>query len=229
VAGDLLEQEDILDKNYEQGLELVLNIYLQNQSWPEILDIYDQAQDKALPPKLDSKLNYARALALQNLDRTEESFPLWQDLAVDENLSDRQQGYAYYFLAQKELELQNWEEVYNYAQSALSSFMQNQSQEMERALDCLDMLIEITRRSGRDLEAIQWAQKYQELIDQDSERWAAHKYRLAELYQEAGDRQRWEKTLQELQKEQPNTRYGQLAASTLEEEDIEQRASQFLQ
>ncbi|MFW5961111.1 MAG: tetratricopeptide repeat protein [Desulfohalobiaceae bacterium] len=229
VAGDLLQQEDILDENYQQGLELALNIYLQNQSWTEILDISEQAQDRELPSKLDSRLKYAKALALQNLNRGEESFPLWRELAVDQNLSELKQGYAYYFLAQNELERQNWEEVYNYAQSALSSFMDNEPREMERALDCLDMLIEITRRSGRDLEAIQWAQEYQELIDQDSQRWAAHKYRLAELYQEAGDRERWEQTLQNLQEEQPDSRYGQLAASALEEEDIEQRARDFLQ
>ncbi|MGM0423794.1 MAG: tetratricopeptide repeat protein [Thermodesulfobacteriota bacterium] len=229
VAGDLLQQEDILDENYHQGLELALNIYLQNQSWTEILDISEQAQDKELPSKLDSRLNYARALALQNLGREEKSSPLWQDLAVDEDLSEQQQGYAYYFLAQNELERQNWENVYNYAQSALSLFMENEPKKMEQALDCLDMLIEITRRSGRDLEAIQWAQEYQELIDQDSERWAAHKYRLAELYQEAGDKERWEDTLQNLQSEQPDSRYGQLAASALEEEEMEQRASEFLQ
>ncbi|MFP4213471.1 MAG: tetratricopeptide repeat protein [Desulfohalobiaceae bacterium] len=229
LAGKLLQQEDLLDENYHQGLELALNIYLQNQSWTEILDLAEQAQDRELPPKLDSRLQYAKALALQNLGRAQDSFPLWRDLAVDENLSEQQQGYAYYFLAQRELEQQNWENVYNYAQSALSSFLEHEPKEMDRALECLDMLIEITRRSGRDLEAIQWAQEYQQLVDQDSERWPAHKYRLAELYQEAGDKERWEQTLQQLQEEHPDSRYGQLAASTLEEEDLEQRANELLQ
>ena len=229
LAEDMLYEEDLKAMNYRQGLELLLNIYLDNQNWTAILDLEEHARDRDLPSQLESRLKYAQALALENLDRQEQSLALWEDLAVDPELPNLQQGYAYYFLAQNELDQQNWENVYNYAQSALSTFLEQDPRVKERALDCLDMLIEITRRSGRIMEAIQWAQEYQNLIDSDSDKWPAIRYRLAELHEQAGNEERWRQTLIELQAEHGNTRYGRLAASDLDGQDLEQRARDLLQ
>ncbi len=231
LARDILQQllqQEMLKKNYNQILELVLNIYLQNQAWTEIQELASQAADKDLPAELNSRLQYARALAMENLQQQEKSFALWQKLTEEDNLTDLK-GYAYYFLTRNALEQEKWEKVQHYAHSALSAFLEQEPQETERALDCLDMLIESNRRSGRNLEALKWAWKYQELIDQDSKRWPAHKYRLAELYQQAGDQTGWQKTLQELQAEYADTRYGQLAALALAEQERGQIAWQLIQ
>lgn len=231
LARDILQQllqQEMLKINYNQILELVLNIYLQNQAWTEIQALASQAADKDLPAELNSRLQYARALAMENLQQQDKSFALWQKLAEEDSLKDLK-GYAYYFLTRNALEHEKWEKVQHYAHSALSTFLEQEPQETERALDCLDMLIESNRRSGRSLEALKWAWKYQELIAQDSKMWPAHKYRLAELYQQAGDQAGWQKTLQELQAEFADTRYGQLAALALAEQERAQIAWQLIQ
>ncbi len=212
----------------ENALKLMLNVYLSNQSWSDILRLTREVRTEALQAKLADQVRYARALALEQKGKAARSEPLWLEVADSKHLSQEQVGHVFYFLGQHRMEDRDWEEVYTCAQEALSSLMRTQGNQ-EKVLDCIDMLVEITRRSGRTLEALEWTRRYGDYISQDSEYWPAYRYKLAEVYKQAGYLNKWKNTLQGLQRNHPQTYFGQMAAADLEEQALNQQANDFLQ
>jgi hypothetical protein len=211
----------------ENALKLMLNVYLSNQSWSDILKATEEVPYAELEGKLRDQVRYARALALEQKGQPAKSEPLWLDVADSEHLSREQEGHVFYFLGQHRMEDKNWEEVYTCAQEALSALMRTEDNQ-EKVLDCLDMLVEITRRSGRTLEALEWARRYGDYISKDSEHWPAYRYKLAEVYKQAGYLNKWKNTLKGLRKNHPQSYFGQMASSDLEEHALNQQASNFL-
>jgi len=220
---------DSPDEHFATALKLSLNIHLSRQGWPKILDLSRKADDAKLPEDLRAQLHYAEALAYENLDRPEEGAPLWKELATNQNLSGQQRAFAYYFLARSSLRNDQLEAVYIQAQNALSILLrEDTAQNQEKILDCLDMLIQVTERSGRLLEALEWAKKYEDQITADSEAWPAHRYRLAEIYRRAGDMNTWKQILESLAKKFPNSHFGQMAASDIAARAIHRKADTLL-
>jgi len=177
---------------------------------------------------LKSQLKYAYALSKVNLGKGEESIPYLKELAIDENISEKQRGYVFYFLAKEEYNLEHLKSVYIYAQEALSIFLKNKM-DTSKIGDCFDMLVEVTKRSGRILEAIEWAEKYKKYIPKDSPKWPEFEYGLAELYLKAGYVNIWKKLLSSLKQKYPETFYGRLAATDLRELSLKERAKDYIQ
>jgi TolA-binding protein len=215
---------------YATALKLSLNIHLDNQSWPRIIKLAEQADRGKLPEPLSSQLSYAQALAYEKMDQPDQGAPLWRQLATSDSLSGQQRAFAYYFLAKDSLKRDRLEAVYSQAQNALSLLMQqNDTDNRAKILDCLDMLINVTRRSGRTMEALQWAKKFQEHISPSAEEWPAHRYRLAEIYGRLGDRAKWRQILQRLSSTHPQSQFGQMAASDIDSQSLRNRAEALLQ
>jgi len=221
-----LKQAD-LNSASESAVELVLNIHLANSSWKKILNVADTLDSEQLTTPLQNQLTYARALAHQNLMQEQQAGPLWEEVVNMNHVSDLQQGFASFFLAEQAMKDQRWDNVYILAQKAFRD-LQSSDQATSKALECLDMLVQVTRRSGRALEALEWAHRYDDLLSPDSPDWPAARYKLANLYRQNGFLAKWEKNLQQLKSRYPQSLYGQMAASDLSERRLQKQARAFL-
>ncbi len=214
MARPLIEKSDSKE-NFLASLELILNIYLQSESWKEIETLGDRfLSDKRLTPALKSQLKYGYVLAKINQGRGEEAIPYLKELALDDNISEKQRAYVFYFLAKEELKREDLEKVYIYAQEALSIFLKKDKNNPHIS-ECFNMLINVTERSGRTLEAIEWALRYKRYIPKDSPLLPSMEYKLAELYLKAGYADRWKKILSSIKQNYPGTFYGELASNEL--------------
>ena len=228
MANPFLNKKDF-SRHSENALELVLNIYLNNQSWEDILGLSEDIEPKKLNPKLRTQYKYAQALAHENLGNFAQSKPLWEELATNNNLSPEQSAYAYYFLARNAQRNNKKEDTYNFAQQSLSTLLETKpEQNREKISDCYNMLIKVNKQSGRIMQALQWAQKYGDFLSEDSSDWPGYRYKLANLYQKAGAKEKWKKILKEISRNYPQTYYGQMADADLSSLEINKQASSFL-
>ena len=228
LAKPLIERTD-LKEGFLASLELMLNIYLESESWKEIEKLGDRfLTDKRLTPSLRSQLKYSYVLAKINLGKGEETLPYLKELALDDNISEKQRGYVFYFLAKQELNREDLEKVYIYAQEALSIFLQKDKNNPNIS-DCFNMLINVTERAGRTLEAIEWALRYKKYIPKDSPLLPSLEYKLADLYLKAGYKDRWKKILSEIKEKYPDTFYGELASNELKGLSLREQAKKYIQ
>lgn len=210
------------------SLELILNIYLESEEWLEIEKLGKSfLANSELPEHLRSQLKYAYSLAKVNLGKGEEVINILKGLAIDNNLSEKQRGYVFYFLATEEYKLKNLENAYIYAQEALSIFLK-QNEKNPRIKDCLRILIDVTKVSGRIMEAIEWAEKFNREIGDDSKEKSKMEYELAKLYKDAGYIDIWQKKLREIEKKYPDTIYGELAKNELTSLKLRQKAMEYM-
>ncbi len=218
-----------LDKTGVAALELVLNIYLQSESWRDIVELGDRfLKNKYLSPDVRSQLKYAYALAKVNLGMGKQAIPYLKDLALDPHITEKQRGYVFYFLAKEEMNLDNYQQVYLYAQEALSILLR-QKDSFAKIADCFNMLIDVTKNSGRILEAIEWAERFKQYIPKDYPNWPQFEYNLAMLYHDAGYLDKWKEILTSLRDKYPDTFYGQMASSDLENLRLKREAEKLLQ
>lgn len=219
-------QEDTPRQLQVSALELILGIFLEQQQWERIVDLEPLRDD--LPEQQQRELTYSVALALENLNRPEAARPLWRGLAEDLGLSDAQRGYALYFLARNAMQEEQFERVYLYAQEALSLLLLEQ-EDPGKIRDAVTWLTQVTERTGRLQEALAWALELDQLIDRSDPDWSMTRYRLAQLHQRVHNHAEWQAVLEDLMAEDPRGLYGRLAASALQERDLEDSAGRFLQ
>lgn len=210
------------------ALDLVLGILLEQQQWERIADLEPLRKELELSPDRLRELNYALALALENLNRTDEAGEYWLGLAQDLQLTEAQRGYALYFLARKALQDEDLEKVYLYAQEALSLLLLERK-DSGKIRDCIAWLTQVTQRTGRLQEALAWALEFDQLIDEDDPDWAMSRYRLAQLYQRMQNQDQWRKVLVDLQQKDPRGLYGRLAGSALQGRELEDNVGRFQQ
>ncbi|TVQ95793.1 MAG: hypothetical protein EA399_17100 [Desulfovibrionales bacterium] len=208
------------------AVDLILGIYLEQQEWERIVDLAPLRTD--LPTPQRRELSYSVALALENLERSEEARPLWRGLAEDLELSEAQRGYALYFLARSAMQEEQFERVYRYAQEALSLLLLEQ-EDPGKIRDAITWLTQVTERTGRLQEALAWALELDQLIDRADPDWSMSRYRLAQLHQRVHNHAEWQTVLEDLKSEDPRGLYGRLAASALQSRELEDSAGRFLQ
>ncbi len=203
-------------KLFEDALNLLLTIYLETEKWDKIIELYSKFSKKVTSPYLMEQFKYAYALALEVEDKG--SIDIWKSLLNSKNLTELQKGYVFYFVAKHSLKKENYEDVYDYSQQALAVFLEkDKKSNIDKIKDCFEMLVKVTKDSGRLLEAIEWAEREKEYISKsDLLEWTYYNYRLANLYKEAGYEDKWKKILKELKDKYPNSYYGKLAALDLE-------------
>jgi hypothetical protein len=219
-------QQGGADDYSEMALHLALSIYLENGAWQRIVDLSDRVRLWELSDRSDLELDYSRALALENLDRPEESHELWTELAENKDLDLSQRGYTFYFLARDAKQTRALKDAYDYATRSLDVFLQT-GEDPSKERELLGMLMEITANSGRVTESLQWAERYSKRVEPGDPDYPQVRYRMAQLYKKAGDTATWREILKELRDRAPGSLYGRMAASELQTNELEQKASQF--
>lgn len=208
------------------ALDLILGIYLELQQWEQIVQLERLRGELALTPDRLRELDYALALALENLGRGDEARNYWLELAEDIDLAEAQRGFALYYLARGAMQDEDFENVYLYAQEALSLLLLDR-EDSAKIRDCISWLTQVTERTGRLQEALAWALEFDQLIDESDPDWAMSRYRLAQLYQRVHDQDQWRRILEDLQRKDPRGLYGRLAGSALQGRELEDSADRF--
>ncbi|WP_432737825.1 tetratricopeptide repeat protein [Maridesulfovibrio sp. FT414] len=220
-------QDTQVPKYSEMALDMALGIYVDEQAWSKVTELVDLATNKwKLDPRQKVHIEYAQAMAYENLGETERSTPLWAGLASNLLLPESSRAYAMYYMAKSSMKKKELKKVFVYAQEALSMLLET-SGDREKIKDCILMTIYAAESSGRYREALKWAAEYDKYIPISDPEWASSRFRLAQLYEKAGATAEWKKLMEEVAKKSPDDLYGRLATSALETYKIEQDASRF--
>jgi TolA-binding protein len=211
----------------DQALGLAVNIYLDQLAWQNINDLVNMASKNwKLKPEQKRQVDYARAMALQNMGDGKRAVTLWAELAKDMTVDPAFRAYAMYYMAKDAMERQDLRRVFVYAQEALSLLLQTKG-DPEKIKDAVLMSIYATERSGRYEEALKWAKEYDKYISPDNPEWASTRFKLARIYRKAGAMDEWKQLLQDIIDKKPDSLQAQLAKSALDTYDLEQKASQY--
>lgn len=222
----LLRQDPKLEHTRD-ALALALTLYLKLEDWDKVIELGQKAKKWPLSESQKQKVLFSLALAYQKKNNFAQSIPLWRQLASDIKLDIDKRAYALYFLAKHYAQEKQWENVYIFAQEALSLFLKNTSKEKEKIIDCLKMLIVTTKLTGREMEALSWALELKKYIPESSPSWPSFQYQLADLYQLNGNQKAWQETLKELIAKKRNSLYAELAQRDLALYNLKQKASVF--
>ena len=216
----------------EMGLSLALSIYVDNEHWEDILKLARRVELWELNGESKNQLDYAVALAYENLENPEEAVGLWSRLKDVEDLPRMKEGYINYFLSRDAERREDYETAYKMAIKALRTFKEIAAADPEKAdaekiRDLLNSLMDITERAGRAKEALDWAREYALIVPEDDPGYPAMRYRVAGIYRKNGDAQKWEDMLTQLIKNDPNSLYGRMAKSDLTTKGLSEEASSF--
>ncbi|BBD07927.1 tetratricopeptide TPR_2 repeat-containing protein [Desulfovibrio ferrophilus] len=218
--------EEQVPKYSEMAMSLALSIFVDNQAWERVLDVGEGVREWEIGRDYQRELNYAQALAFENLGRFDDSRPLWEALGDDRELDDRQRAYAIFFLARDALDNKQLRKAYDYAGEAYEILLTD-GQDTPKVLECLNILIDVTERSGRYRESIKWASEYEKKMGEGNPGLPALRYRVAGLYRKGGNSAKWRSILSDISKKDPGSLYGRMATSDLEMESLEQAARQY--
>ncbi|WP_018124572.1 tetratricopeptide repeat protein [Desulfovibrio oxyclinae] len=211
----------------EKALDLAVNVYLGEYNWNGINRLVKHAEENwDLGEKQLRQLNYARAMALQNMGEDIRAVPLWAELAKNPEVDPSFRGYAMYYLAKNAMRKQDLRRVFLYSQEALSLLLQTDG-DPEKIKDAVLMSINATERSGRYEEALRWVREYDKYITPDHPEWAPTRLKLARIYRKAGAMDEWKSLLQDIVDRKPGSLQADLARSELETWELEQRAQEY--
>ncbi|TVM18846.1 hypothetical protein DPQ33_05140 [Oceanidesulfovibrio indonesiensis] len=210
----------------EMALNLALSVALEYGYWDRIVELQPKVDGWEVSPKTKNEFAYALALAYENLGRAEESSAMWTDLTEHEGLDPLRRGYAQYFAAVNARKQGDLKKAYDMAQDSLEFFLES-SEDEGKVDDLLAMLVEIADSGGRLREAINWNMDYLKRLQPEDSRWAAARYRMAQLYRKTQDFDRWRSILKQLSEDRPDSLYGRMAAMDLRTHGIEKNAREF--
>ncbi|OEU66907.1 MAG: hypothetical protein BA863_05535, partial [Desulfovibrio sp. S3730MH75] len=219
--------EKQVPKYSAMALDMALGIYVEEQAWSKVTELVDLARNNwKLDPKQSVHIDFAKAMAFENLGETELSTPLWAGLASNLLLPESSRAYAMYYMAKSAMKKKELKKVFVYAQEALAMLLQTGG-DREKIKDCILMTIFAAESSGRYREALKWAAEYDKYIPLSDPEWASSRFRLAQLYEKAGAVEEWKKLMVEVAEKSPDNLYGRLATSALATRKIERDASKF--
>jgi TolA-binding protein/lipopolysaccharide biosynthesis regulator YciM len=223
---------DMVPDHSATALSMVLGIYLQYEQWNSIREVAKRVEFWNLPPENRRQLDYALALADENLGETDAAAALWQRLYDSGELPPLQHTYAAFFLAMGAERGHRLEQAYHFGREAL----QGLEEQMRRSPDPADAakihtmlatLMDVTESAGRLRESLEYADRYlNSLPEQDPERLAV-RYRAARIHKSQGDAEAWKSMLTEIAAESPDSVYGKLAASELKAASIAEDAARY--
>jgi tetratricopeptide (TPR) repeat protein len=216
----------------EMALSLVLNLYLEYDQWQSIREVSRRVELWELSPESRLRLDYALALAAENLNDGEEARKLWQKLYDSNQLSPAEMTYAAFFLARHAEKDRELEKAYFVGKEALNRLLQ-QVETNPNAADVgkiqtqLASLMDVAETAGRLREALNFADQYLQYIPAEDPERNAVQYRISRIYKKQGDMEGWKKNLTAIMSQAPNSVYGQLAASELNSSSIAEDAAQY--
>lgn len=229
AASDMLDpffKSAAMPRHSENALMLAMSICLDSQNWECLTDLAERTQLWDISPEVKQKMEYNLALAYENLDQSAKSAPLWNNLVDREGIDPAQQAYIQYFLAHEARDNEDYKRAFELAQSSLGIFL-DKNTDQEKIKDLLQLLMDVTKTTGRTREALKWAIEYSRYINKNDPEWPALRYQMAQFYRQLADNEKWRAILEELIRDKPNSLYGRMAASELQTRKIEQGARQF--
>jgi tetratricopeptide (TPR) repeat protein len=216
----------------EMGLSLALSVYVDNERWGDIIDLTRRVELWELNSESKNQLDYAVALAYENLDQPDNAVALWTRLKSIDDMPRTKEAYINYFLARDAERREDFEPAYKLGMAALRSFKELARKDPEKAdtekiRDLLNSLMDITERTGRSEEALEWARELALAVPEKDPGYPAMRYRIASLYKKTGDTNKWEDILNQLVTADPKSLYGRMATSDLTTQGLSKDASSF--
>jgi len=206
------------------ALMLALHIYQEGDAWREILSLIDKVHGWKFTMDQRQRLEYAAAQALEHLGDTVRSRPLWARLAADFSLDASRRAIAMYYQAKEAKAKNDAEKTLVFAQEAVDLMTENKI-DPEKIADCLNMLVDAARSLGQYPVALDYAERYGKTLPENGPDYAANRLRMAAVYREMGETDKWRTTLEQMRDAMPNTVYGRMAASELSARALEDRAN----
>ncbi len=205
------------------ALMLAMSIYQQGNAWNDLLRLIGRARDWSFTTDQRQRVEFAAALALENLGDYKRSRPLWAKLAADPSLDPGKLAYAMYYQTKQAAADKDAEKVQMYASQAVELF-QESGKDPGKLLDSMNMLIEAQVQLGLFPDALKWSEEYAKRVEQGGPDWAANQFRMAKIQRDLGDEAAWKATLEKMRDDMPDSLYGKMAASALSSKVLEQRA-----
>jgi len=204
----------------------MLSIFLELENWEEIPKLAQQVATWNLPQEQQQNINYATALALENLRDHDAASALWLKLATDQDGHETQRGYAHFFLAQSASTAGDFTQANVLAQEALYFLLKDKT-DITKIRDTLELLIELAEKTEQPKDALAWSLQYDDYLEKTDSFWPAHTWRKALLYKKNDNLPQWQDNLQELIQLYPNSLHGRMATSELENARLTKEAQKF--
>ena len=171
---------------------LYFNKYLQAGDWNALLDLGETVKNWDMSADVRGQLDYALALSSENLGLAPKALPLWKSLAVNTQIPLYQRAYATYFLAKDAERRKDIREAYTYNKNTLELFNQLEQErsdkaDPERVKEALGSLMDITEVANRIPEALEWVERYNAFVPENSPEFPGLRFREARLYRKLGD------------------------------------------
>ncbi|SIO13981.1 tetratricopeptide repeat protein [Halodesulfovibrio marinisediminis] len=216
----------------EMGLSLALSVYVDNERWNDIIELARRVELWELNDESKNQLDYAVALAHENLDQSDKAVDLWTRLKSVEDMPRAKEAYINYFLSRDAERREEFEPAYKLGITSLRTFKELAAKDPEKAdnekiRDLLNSLMDITERTGRSEEALEWARELAQAVPENDPGYPAMRYRIASLYKKTGDIKKWKDILSQLVAADPKSLYGRMATSDLTTQNLSKDASSF--
>jgi tetratricopeptide (TPR) repeat protein len=210
----------------------VLGRYLNYEQWDAIHQVARQIELWELTPDTRRALDFALALAEENLGETASAAALWKKLYDSGRLSPHEQTMAAFFLARAAERDQELERAYLLGKEALSRLLSEAEKDPSTAdygksQAQTGSLMDVTETAGRLREALDFANQYLSYLAEDNPARAGVLYRMARIYRRQGDEESWRRQLTEIAQKYPGDTYGRTAASELNSAGLLDNASRY--
>lgn len=216
----------------EMALILALTILLENDRWNDIEVLANKVSMWELTPETGRQLDYAKALAFEKKGDVELATPVWKRLHEEQALPPVQQAYVEFFLAKAAEKERDLESAYYLGQESLRLLTaiaeKNPADaDTEKIKSQLSSLIDISEAAGLLQDSLDYTKQFLEHVEPKSSDYQLARYRMARIFKKQGNTLEWEKILEELARDYPNSLYGQSASSELRTYRLTNRASSF--
>ncbi|MDR2161678.1 MAG: tetratricopeptide repeat protein [Desulfovibrio sp.] len=216
----------------EMALNLVLGIYLNYEQWDAVRQVARQIELWELSPEARRNLDFALALAAENLGESAVAGPIWKGLYDSGRLSPHEQALAAFFLAREAERNQELERAYLLGKEALNRLLDNADKNPDTAdygkiQAQIGSLMDVSETAGRLREALEYAGQYLSYLPEDNPARAAVLYRMARICKRQGDEDGWRRQLTEIAQKYPDNTYGKTAASELNSAGLLDNASRY--
>lgn len=217
----------------EAAFSQFFNRYLKSGAWDKILDLGKLVENWDLQPQLRNQLDYAMALSAQNLHLNAPALAMWRKLAERQDIPLYQQAYATYFLARDAENRKDIRNAYEANRRVIELFTRLQDERSDKAdpqriKEATAALMDICEVGNRIPEALQWVERYNAYVPQDSEEYPGLRFREARLYRKLGDASRAEALLEDIVRRFPDSPFAQAAAAELRTFEVSRDLQRFM-
>ncbi|MEG2173578.1 MAG: tetratricopeptide repeat protein [Desulfovibrionaceae bacterium] len=218
----------------DYAFTLFFNKYLQSADWNALLDLGEVVKDWPMSANMRSQLDYALALSSENLGLAEKALPLWQKLAARNDIPLYEQAYATYFLAKDAERRRDIKAAYTYNVDTLDRFQRLQDERSDRAdpdriKEAMGSLMDITEVGNRIPESLEWVERYNQFVPEDSAEYPGLRFREARLYRKLGNNSKAKALLEQIVAKAPESAFGKAAAIELRTFEVSRDLRNFIQ